>query len=267
LLQLARQNAEVAFARRGQKEQDWEKTLTELQQHLKLKNHPHRIECYDISNFQGQASMGSMVTFLNGGAEPKLYRHFKIKTVTGSDDFASLYEVLYRRIRKSREAGGEAGDSPWALPDLVVIDGGKGQLHAVHQAFKDLGVEGVDLISLAKSRLQATDSPVKQRSEERVFLLGRKDPVFFPKNSSILFLLVRLRDEAHRFGIESHRKYLKRSALYSALDAVEGVGKVRRQRLLKNFGSLKGIKAAATDAVARVIGASEDMAKRIQESL
>jgi len=192
--------------------------------------------------------------------------------VKGADDFASFYEVLSRRFRRFKEEEGSPPDSPWALPDLVVIDGGKGQLHAAAQAVKDLGIKGLDLISLAKSRLlpgapEVELSTPRGRSEERVFLLGRKDPVLFPKNSSLLFLLMKARDEAHRFGIKSHRKLRNRTTLYSGLEAVEGVGKVRRQKLLKHFGSLQRIRDAEPGEIATVVGGSLDLAQRVKESL
>lgn len=272
LLKMAQENAQQAFQTRLQKEQDQKEILEELQKKLHLKNYPHRLECYDISNFQGQESMGSMVTFVEGEARPKLYRHFKIKEVAGSNDFASLYEVLSRRLRRSSAEAGSSPDKAWALPDLVVIDGGKGQLNAAAQAFKDAGVQGIDLISLAKSRLSPgspleRSSEPRERSEERVFLLGRKDPVFLQPHSSVLFLLVRARDESHRFGIESHRKWRQRRTLYSGLEKIAGVGKVRRQKLLKHFGSLKRIKDAEPGEIAEVIGVSLEMGRRVKESL
>jgi excinuclease ABC subunit C len=165
-------------------------------------------------------------------------------------------------------------DAAWELPDLIIIDGGKGQLNAAAQALKDLQVERVDLISLAKSRLEAEQNPDEKtplerrhRSEERIFLKNRKDPVFLPPNSSILFLLMQLRDEAHRFGIEHHRKLRKKRTLHSALDEIEGVGTVRRRKLLQHFGSLKKIKAADPETIAQVLEVSLDLAKRITESL
>jgi excinuclease ABC subunit C len=271
LQRLADQNAREAFMVRATRERDQEEILRRLQASLGLKKLPKRIECYDISNFQGGESVGSMVTFLHGRAAKKFYRHFNIKTVVGSDDFASIYEILTRRLRREKE-GGCREDDPWALPDLMVIDGGKGQLHAAAQALVDTGIEGVDLIALAKGGLEAADRPElpweqRTRKDERVFLPGRKNPVVLKQNSSELFLLTQARDEAHRFGIESHRKRRQRRTLQSGLDAIEGVGKVRRQRLLQTFGSLKGIKEATVTEMARVLGGTEALAKRVKESL
>jgi len=270
LIQMAIQNAGQALEHHAQREKDQKNQLEELQRKLHLDNLPHRLECYDISNFQGKESVGSMVTFIGGEAERKFYRHFKIKEVKGANDFASIYEVIARRFRRMAKEGEIASDAPWGKPDLVVIDGGKGQLSAAAQAFRDLEITGIDLISLAKSRLKESplvDMKERERSEERVFLQGRKDPVHFPKNSSALFLLVRARDEAHRFGIESHRKLRKRRTLYSALEEIPGVGKVRRQKLMKHFGSMKRLKEASAEEIAQALGVKQELAKRIHESI
>jgi excinuclease ABC subunit C len=270
LQRLADQNARQAFQVRVTRERDQEEILRRLQERLGLKNLPQRLECYDISNFQGGESVGSMVTFLQGRPAKKFYRHFNIKTVAGSNDFASIYEVLCRRLKR-----GGAGGNPqeaWALPDLLVIDGGKGQLKAAAQALKDTGIQGVDLIALAKSGLQVAASPEmpweqRERKDDRVFLPGRKNPVPLKQNSSEMFLLTQARDEAHRFGIEAHRKWRQRRTLQSGLDAIEGVGKIRRRRLLQAFGSLKGIKEAAVTEVAKVLGGPDALARRVIESL
>lgn len=272
LVLLANQNAKQAFASQHQKEKDQQAPLEELQKLLHLRNIPQRLECYDISNFQGKESMGSMVTFLKGRAESKLYRHFKIKTVLGANDFASIYEVLSRRFRRLEKEGEGSIETPWARPDLMVIDGGKGQLQAAHQALKDRGIEGIDLIALAKSKLLGSADPKtpgreRERSEERVFLLGRKDPVLFPKNSAALFLLMKARDEAHRFGIEAHRKWRRRRTLYSGLEEIEGVGKVRSKKLLQHFGSLARLRSAPPEEIAQTLGGSLELGKRIKESL
>lgn len=269
MLQLAIQNAKQAFHGREQKQKDGEAALADLQARLGLKKLPQAIECYDISNFQGKESVGSMVTFREGKPYRQGYRHFKIKTVKGANDFASMYEVLTRRLRRAA-----AGEEAWALPDLIVIDGGKGQLNAAAQALQDLEIVGVDLIALAKSKLLPQANPdfevsegPKPRSEERVFLPKRKNPVFFPPNSSALFVLVQIRDEAHRFGIEFHRKLRKRSTLDSALEQVEGIGKLRRKKLLKHFGSLKRIREASAEAIAGAIGVPVELAQKLKSSL
>jgi excinuclease ABC subunit C len=268
-LRMAEQNARQAFVSRGQKEQDILETLQDLQRRLHLDKLPQVMECYDISNFQGRESVGSMVVFREGKPFRQGYRHFKIKTVAGANDFASMYEVLSRRIKRAAE-----GKPEWALPDLIVIDGGKGQLNAALHVLKDQEIVGVDLIALAKSKLlPAEGSPAaerrgaKPRSEERVFLPNRKNPVFFPHNASALFLLVQIRDEAHRFGIEFHRKLRKRRTLDSTLETIPGIGTVRRKKLLRHFGSLKQIQAATAEAIAQAIGISTDRAQVLKSHL
>jgi excinuclease ABC subunit C len=254
LLKLAEKNAEQSLRHRQEKAVDTRAVLENLKRKLHLERLPERIECYDISHFQGGETRGSLVTFFQGRPEPKQYRQFKIKRVEGIDDFASLYEVVSRRVKRARELPRTSEEDPWSLPDLMIIDGGKGQLNAVASALRDQKVEGVDLISLAKK-------------EEHVFLPGRKNPVILPRNSNELFLLIQARDEAHRFGIESHRKAQKRRSLLSGLDKVEGVGKLRRQRLLKHFGSLKRIKDAEVDQIVAVMGGGRELAQRVKDSL
>lgn len=270
-LKLARQNARQAFVMRSAQDRDREAILQALQERFGLHRRPRRLECYDISHFQGGEAVGSMVTFLEGRPAKKLYRTFKIKTATGGDDFASLYEVLVRRLGRGLSAGEDEGD-PWALPDLMVIDGGKAQLHAAMQAIKDTGTESISVMALAKSRLQPTegiptDWQKRTRSEERVFLPGRKNPVMLHQNSSERYLLTQARDEAHRFGIESHRKARQRRGLQSGLDRIEGVGKIRRQKLLKKFGSLKAIKEAELGELEKTLGGTRALAQRVKESL
>ncbi|MEK7341169.1 MAG: excinuclease ABC subunit UvrC, partial [Candidatus Binatota bacterium] len=197
LLEMAVQNARQSFFERHDEEKRREKMLLELQERLRLRNYPQRIECFDISTIHGAHAVGSMVTFFNGEADKRRYRHYRIRTVradSGGDDFAMMYEVLKRRFSR----GVQEGD----LPDLVVVDGGKGQLAMALAAMRDLGVKDVDVAALAKMRVQpSARSPEIQRTEERVFLPGRSNPVTLRRNSNALFLLQRVRDEAHRFAI------------------------------------------------------------------
>ncbi len=190
-LKLAKQNAQENLRRKVLTEESREEILNHLQTKLELQHFPRRIECYDISNLQGQMAVGSCVSFLEGLPDKSSYRRFKIKTVKGANDFAMLYEVLMRRL----------SHPDWPLPDLILIDGGKGQLSAAHAALQDKNVLNVDLVSLAKE---------KNGKPERVFLLGRKNPLTFSAHSSELHLLMRLRDEAHRFGITYHRQLRNR---------------------------------------------------------
>ncbi len=255
LVEMARRNAENAFQEAGRSEEELAKMLGRLQSALGLAKLPRRIECYDISLFQGGSAVGSKVAFLDGEPDKARYRRFRIKTVTGTDDFAMLYEVLTRRLPQ--------GD----LPDLFVIDGGKGQLASAATALRDAGVTA-DIVGLAKSRaLDGESSDPVEHSPERVFLPGRKDPIVLRQNSPELFMLARLRDEAHRFAITYHRLLRKRSTLTSVLEDIPGVGEARRKALLKHFGSVKKLREATAEAIAEVDGIGPALAAAIAEGL
>ncbi|HCF61268.1 MAG TPA: excinuclease ABC subunit C, partial [Myxococcales bacterium] len=255
LVEMARRNAETAFHDHRQSQEERLAMLSRLQGSLGLSKLPRRIECYDISLFQGSSAVGSKVSFLDGEPDKSQYRHYRIKTVRGTDDFAMLYEVLVRRAKQGE------------LPDLFLIDGGKGQLASAAAALKDAGVQA-DIISLAKSRVvDRSGSDGSLHSPERVFVLGRKDPVVLRQNSPELFLLARLRDEAHRFAITYHRKLRSRSTLRSALDEIPGVGAARRKALLKHFGSLKRLREASAEQIAEVEGVGKGLARQIHTAL
>ncbi len=255
LVSLASQNAEQAF-RDKQREAGAAKTAVDkLQQSLHLRKKPERIECYDISHFQGGQIVGSAVRFERGMPQKDLYRIYKVRSTDGQqDDFKSMYEVLSRRARR----GLEEGD----LPDLMVIDGGKGQLAAARAALDDHGVDEVELISLAKSRARderrgKTGPSLAQdvaRSSERVFRDGLQDPIVLRQNSAELFLLARVRDEAHRFAITHQRKLQRKASTRTVLDDIPGVGEKRRQALLRAFGSVAQIRHASPEALAEVVG-------------
>jgi excinuclease ABC subunit C len=219
------------------------------------------MECFDISHSQGTSVVASQVASLDTEPDPSGYRRYRLRTVLRNDDFAAMHEVLGRRFRR----GLEDGD----LPDLIVIDGGKGQLASARAAMKDAGVEGVDLVSLAKSHdLEVGDRDAgAQRSPERVFLVDRKDPVVLPQTSPELFALTRLRDEAHRFAITYQRKLSRRRGLASRLDEVPGVGPARRTALLSAFGSLQRIKEATVEELAEVDGLGPAVAERLHAFL
>jgi excinuclease ABC subunit C len=255
LVEMARRNAETAFREHRQSKEELLAMLTRLQSSLGLSKLPRRIECYDISLFQGSSAVGSKVSFFDGEPDKSQYRHYKIKTVRGTDDFAMLYEALLRRAKQGE------------LPDLFLIDGGKGQLASAAAALKDARVQA-DIVSLAKSRVvDRSVSDQALHSPERVFVLGRKDPVVLRQNSPELFLLARLRDEAHRFAITHHRKLRSRSTLRSALDEIPGVGATRRKALLKHFGSLKRLREASAEQIAEVEGIGEGLARQIHAAL
>jgi excinuclease ABC subunit C len=197
LLELARRNAQEGFQHRTKKGEEIRDILTGLQETLGLQNFPRRMECFDISNTGGEESVGSLVCFVEGMPDKNGYRRFKIKTVQGPNDFASMKEVLRRRLSHLALEGKEG--EKWEKPDLLVIDGGKGQLSMVEAALQELNVTGIDLIAIAKEK----DHPSEQ---DRVYLPGRKNPVLLGRHSGLLHLLMRLRDEAHRFAIAYHRK-------------------------------------------------------------
>jgi excinuclease ABC subunit C len=323
LLNLAEENARITLETI---KQQWlaDKTkhlqaVEELQQALEMENPPLRMECYDISNIQGTNSVGAMVVFENGAAKKSDYRKFKIKTVVGANDFASLQEMLRRRFKRyhdakmaeqssgawSEEGGREGGnkgnegtkgtegapaamsdtqlatsgqskirnqkskiplskgirtaerknDESWArMPDLVIIDGGKGQLSAAEEVFREMGIEGVKLIALAKR-------------EEEVFVPNRADSLRLSKHSAALHLLQRIRDEAHRFGITYHRSLRAKKGLHSQLDAIPGIGPRRRRALLAKFGSLDAIRDADIEELMQVEGMTKNAAQKLKENL
>jgi excinuclease ABC subunit C len=263
LVQMAKDNAKQSFGERHDQEKAREKMLRELQAQLRLKRYPQRIECFDISTIHGTHAVGSMVTFINGEPDKNLYRHFRIRTIDpacGGDDFGMMLEVLKRRFTRGKE---EAD-----LPDLIVVDGGRGQLAMAMTAMAELGIEDVDAVGLAKMRvLAAPRSSEIERSEERVFLPGQSNPVILKRNSNALFLLQRVRDEAHRFAITHHRKLRSRQTLSSVLDKIPGVGGTRKRALLRAFGSVKRIEEATVEELLKVPSINEQTAQDILQAL
>ncbi|MBX2813802.1 MAG: excinuclease ABC subunit UvrC [Myxococcales bacterium] len=260
LLDLAQQNAEHGFHEQRLKTGALERTLEGLQSRLSLSRLPLKIECYDISNLGSHLIVGAQVTFERAAPAKKLYRKYRVRRTAGQDDFASMYEVLSRRFAKECSAG--------TMPDLVVIDGGKGQLEVARAVFRDLKVEQVDLISLAKSRVVAQDAEGSSvRSPERVFVPGRKEPIILPQSSPEVLLLARIRDEAHRFGITFHRELRRQTRLRSSLEDIPGVGEKRKKVLLRHFGSLKKIQEASVEELEAVQGLGHSAAVRIYEAL
>ena len=253
-----------------------EAALSLLQDELDLPEPPRRIECYDISTIQGTNTVASMVVFEDGSPRNQEYRRFRIKTVEGQDDFASMREVLTRRfgrLARSREEtralptpdapeAPDAGEepepdepSPWDIaPDLVVIDGGKGQLGAALDVMRDLALGDVPVCGLAKR-------------EEEVFVADVDGPIVLPRTSQALYLLQRVRDEAHRFAITYHRTLRGKQTRRSALDAIPGVGPKRKRALLRKFGSVKALREASVDDIAAVEGFSERLAETVKRSL
>jgi excinuclease ABC subunit C len=258
LVQLASKNARTAAEESRKKAEDGEGALVELRQRLHLKNAPVRIECYDISNIQGRHAVGSRVVFVDGRPEKKGYRRYRIRGVGQADDYGMMHEVLSRRF------SGNGSDDP--LPDLLLVDGGPGQLNVLTRVMEDLGIDGPDAASLAKSRVERGASREEiERSDERVFLPGRKNPVVLRQNSAPLLLLARVRDEAHRFAVTYHVKLRTRESLRSALEDIPGVGGKRWKALLRHFGSLKKVREATVEELTAVPGISRVVAEAVRE--
>jgi excinuclease ABC subunit C len=224
--------------------------LEEIQRELDLPRLPARIEGYDISDIQGAAAVGSLVVFEQGRPKPAHYRRFRIKTVSGVDDYAMLGEVLRRRFKR----GDQASDSWAVMPDLVLIDGGKGQLSAALAAMREVGADSIPAAGLAKEN-------------EEIFVPGRSKPIVLPRSSPGLQLLQRLRDEAHRFALGYHQRVRKKQTFASALDSVPGIGPRRKRALLRQFGSVKAIREAPLEELAGVKGITRKLAKELKEQL
>jgi excinuclease ABC subunit C len=236
-----------------------EPMLAALADALGLETPPKRIECYDISNIQGDSAVGAMVVFEDGRPRNEHYRHFKIRFVPGPNDFAMLQEVLRRRLERlesaqRREDADVVGDRSFtSRPDLILIDGGKGQLSAALEVLESAGFADIPTFALAKER-------------EEIFAPGRSEPIVQERNSPGMFLVQRIRDEAHRFAITHHRKVRSRKALTSPLDSVEGIGPARKRALLRHFGSVQAIREAPVEEIV-ALGVPERLAKRLKDIL
>ena len=256
LLKMASENAQQFLLLKDELGKDEGRFLEILREKLYLKKIPRRIEAFDISNFQGGNAVGSMVFFEDGKPEKDRYRHFKIKTIEGADDYGMMYEVLLRRYQK----GVEEND----LPDLVLLDGGKGQLNVAQEVFKELKVKDIDLISLAKERPVEESRPSRfRKTEEKVFHPQFKEPFLLGRHSPLLHYLDRIRDEAHRFAITYHKKVRSRETIKSELEEIPGIGKVRQKELLRFFGSVEKIKEASEGQLSEVPKMSRKSAQTV----
>jgi excinuclease ABC subunit C len=251
LVQMATDNASQSLRQQLLSQKSRDRVLANLQDELALVNLPRRIEAFDISTIQGTDSVGSMVTFESNRADKRGYKRFRIKGVTGQDDFGMMQEVLRRRYSNPGMGG---------PPDLILIDGGKGQLNAALEVLSELGIEGPDIIGLAKAR-SGDEGEVTEF--ERVFLPGESDPIILPPASAGTHLIARVRDEAHRFAIEYHRMLRQKRAVHSELDDIPGIGEARKKALLRHFGSVERIRQASVDELAAVKG----MARRAAEQV
>jgi excinuclease ABC subunit C len=318
LVELARKNAAASFVSRRNAHADAEATLAKLQKRLRLPRLPRVIECYDISHVQGSDTVASMVVFIDGKPEKTRYRTYKLHrgiSAGSPDDFASMYEVLTRRLRRARELARESEEavvrgepdpgegSGWKLPDLIVVDGGKGQLGMALAAARDVGIDlrpgtGLPIIALAKEReseaaveaveavteavteaeVVVTPAPVaapkrgkKAKADadagkrpDRVFLPNAKDPIPIRPNSAEMFVLAHLRDEAHRFAVAFHRGQRRRRTLRSALSDIAGIGATRQRELLRYFGSVRKIRDASIEDLLKVPGMGKKAADAVR---
>jgi excinuclease ABC subunit C len=257
LIDIAAENARQGLEQLKLKEmtagRSLDTALAEIESELKLKSPPVRMEAYDISNIQGTSAVGSMVVFEKGKPKPAHYRRFKIKTVTGANDYAMLQEVLQRRFKHGAAWGSSDADT-WSIrPDLVLIDGGKGQLNAALSAMEKTGTT-LPVASLAKEN-------------EEIYLPRRKLPLVLPKSSPGLQLLQRLRDEAHRFAISYHASVHRKKAFTSVLDSIPGIGPRRKNALLRQFGTVQTIREASIEELVAATGMTHVQAKKVKEYL
>ncbi len=252
LVTLASTNAEASFVSRGEGELDRKRILDEMARAFRLPAPPVRIECVDISNMAGDSAVGAVVAFREGIPYKEGYRRFHVRLEGGADDCRMIYEVLTRRIRRALQSD--------ALPHLIMVDGGRGQLHAAVKALADLGVTGVAVIAIAKERRRGRETP------DRIFLEGRKNAIALSPGSKVTFFLQRIRDEAHRFAIRGHRGLKRRRLLVSELEGIVGIGGKRSAMLLGRFGDMGGIAAATLEELTRVLG-DRSVAQRVRDYL
>ncbi|MCP4251917.1 MAG: excinuclease ABC subunit UvrC [Candidatus Scalindua sp.] len=256
LLEMATVNAKNAFKISLKSTDDIESILVSLKKHLGLSNIPKKMECFDISNIAGKQAVGSMVTFENGQAVKSKYKRYKVKTVSQSDDYAMMYEVMTRRYTRAFKDDD--------FPDLTVVDGGKGQLGIARRVFDELGVDRVNVIAIAKGRKRATGgTESKQNIDERIFVSDNVDPIVLDQDSQELRILINIRDEAHRFALAYHKKLRKEQYYKSPLDKITGIGQVKKKNLLKYFGDMQKIRSASLDAIERVKSISAEDANNI----
>ncbi len=248
-LRMAVDNAALALVSRLANEGNARQRVEALQDVLALPEPPLRMECFDISHTQGDQTVASCVVFSEGGPSKADYRRFNIKGITPGDDYAAMRQALERRYKRVMAGEGR-------LPDILLIDGGQGQLNIARDIINELGVEGVLLLGVAKG-------PDRRAGMEQLFLLGRTEPLILPADSPALHLVQQIRDEAHRFAITGHRQRRGKAKTRSVLEDISGIGPKRRTRLLKQFGGLQGLSRAGIEDIRTVEGISEKLAQEI----
>lgn len=247
LIGMASSNAQQLFEEKEKKKQSWQSLSTTMEKKLHLSRPPERIECLDISNISGKQAVGSLVNFEQGEPAKNNFRHYKIRTVDGPNDYAMMEEVLRRRFRRGIEEVN--------LPDLFVVDGGKGQLGMALSVAEELGIrDDLDWIGIAKE---------KQDEGEKLYKPDRKNPIILPAHNPIILYLMRIRDESHRYGVTFHRKLRNKATLASDLDKIPGIGSEKKKQLLRHMGSLKRVKSASVEELMEVKGIGEELASQI----
>lgn len=255
MVRMAVANAESSFKQEKDLEAVRERTLLEMEEKFHLNRYPERIECFDISNIAGTEMVATMVVFSEGLKDSNRYRKYKIRTVDQVNDYAAMQEALARRYQRAKDEND--------LPDLLVVDGGKGHLNMALKVLRELDIATVDVIGLAKEEGRHD----RGMTGEQVFLPGIKDPILLKKNSPVLFLLQQIRDEAHRTAITYHRKLRTKKMIRSSLDEIPGIGPIKRSLLLKHFGSIKKLKEATPEEIAQVPRLSKKDVQTIQKFL
>ncbi len=238
-------NAEATFNKEKDQGEIRERTLLEMQEKLRLNRYPRRIECFDNSNISGTEPVSVMIAFTEGEKDKKRYRKYKVKSISGVDDYGTFFEVLNRRYKRAKEDND--------LPDLLIVDGGKGHLNIALKVLAELNIITLDAISIAKEASRHD----KGMSAEQIFLPNAKDPIHLRSTSPLLFLLQHIRDEAHRFALTFHRKRRSKQLIRTDLANIPGIGSIKSQRLLRHFGSLKMIKESSVEELKKVEGISE----------
>ena len=255
LVKMAETNARHYFKVRQERHICNLEILEEIKKRLGLRKLPLRIACADISNFKGDMATGSVVSFFEGEPNKERYRHFRINTIAGMDDYGMMHELLSRYTSKL---------TPDTLPQLLIIDGGKGHLNVALSVLKNQKIEEIDVVALAKGEKEGKILRNRQKiREDRFFLPGRKNPLLFPNNSPAFFLLQRIRDESHRFAINYHKKLLSRKSFKSRLDDIAGIGPIKKKELIRHFGSVRKIRNASIEEIAKVPKVSRKDVKMI----
>lgn len=253
LLEMAVENAEHAFKEKQRASEEIESRLEDLRKKLRLPTLPRSIECCDISHHGGGDTVGAVVALRDGAPDKKRYRSFKVQTTGDGDDYTAIYEVLARRFRRGRQAAEGEGNGDWELPDLFVVDGGRGQLNVALTAARDLGLHDLPIVGLAKERESVTGDKIV----DRVYLPGQKNGILLRPQSAALYFLAHARDEAHRFANRGRKKVANKRKLRSELHDIRGIGPVARKALLNVLGSMKAIRAATDEQILAVPGVSK----------